>query len=41
MYIASDIWKNLFHHARAVVNVLELLGLFLGVYLAMGHDHHH
>lgn len=39
MYIASDIWKNLFHNKKNIVNVLELIGLLLGVYLTLGHTH--
>lgn len=39
MYIASDIWKNLFHNKKNVVNLLELIGLLLGVYLTLGHTH--
>lgn len=41
MYIASDIWKNLFRHHRWVINLLEAVGLLTGVYLAMGHNHSH
>jgi hypothetical protein len=39
MYIASDIWKNLFHNRKNIVNGLELVGLLLGVYLTLGHNH--
>ena len=42
LYIASDIWKHLFNHKRLFVNVLEMIGMALGVYIAMGgHDHGH
>lgn len=41
MYIASDIWKNLFRHRRWLINLLEACGLLTGVYLAMGHNHSH
>jgi zinc and cadmium transporter len=41
LYIASDIWKNLFHHVRKTYNLLEGIGLIMGVYLALGHNHAH
>jgi zinc transporter ZupT len=39
MYIASDIWKNLFHNRSQLVNLLELVGLVYGVYMTLGHTH--
>lgn len=41
LYIASDIWRNLFHNANGFINLLEAAGLAMGVYLSMGHDHSH
>jgi len=42
LYIASDIWKHLFSNKRFFVNVLEMIGLVVGVYIAMGGcDHGH
>lgn len=41
MYIASDIWKNLFHHKGWFPNMLEIFGLGIGVWLALDHDHSH
>jgi len=35
MYIASDIWKNLFHHRSLWVNSLEMIGLLAGVTLTL------
>jgi zinc transporter ZupT len=35
IYIASDIWKNLFRHTSLWVNALEMVGLLLGVALTL------
>lgn len=39
LYIASDIWKNLFHHRNFFVNLLEMVGLLGGIGLTLGHQH--
>lgn len=41
IYIASDIWKNLFQHRSLWVNGLEMIGLLLGVALTLEHNHSH
>jgi hypothetical protein len=41
MYIASDIWKNLFQNRSLWVNSLEMIGLVLGVILTLDHQHNH
>lgn len=41
MYIASDIWKNLFRQKRTIVNVLEMVGLLGGIWMTLGHEHSH
>lgn len=42
LYIASDIWRNIFNHKRFYVNVLEMIGLGVGVFLTLGdHSHSH
>jgi zinc and cadmium transporter len=41
LYIASDIWRNLFRHSNPLVNLLEGVGLIYGVFITLGHDHHH
>lgn len=41
IYIASDIWRNLFRHSHFLVNFLEFAGLIGGVWVTMAHDHNH
>jgi zinc transporter ZupT len=45
MYIAADIWKNLFRQKSGILNILEILGFAVGVYVSLGdtcgHSHSH
>lgn len=37
LYIASDIWKNLFYHKSFWLNLLEMMGLVGGVLMTLDH----
>jgi zinc transporter ZupT len=41
MYIASDIWKNLFQNKSFLLNLLEMGGLAGGVLITLDHNHSH
>lgn len=39
IYIAADIWNNLFRSRKWTNNLLEIVGLVLGVLVTFGHSH--